>query len=507
MSGMRPRTLGVTGWWIWNDQGLYVKAARAWAAGNLDPLQHWYFPGYPLLGAAFSLLTPIQPFYLPDLLCLLAFGWLFTLLAARLAPDLRWSRAIGAVTFFVTVGLSPWEMKVFVEPWSTTPTAPLALGSLILAMRFWDRPSASRAALLGLVAAAAILFRPTDAAVLLAVCGASAGITLLLHRLRWRDAAAATAAGIAGAAAPVVLLAGLHLSIFGWHWGSYIEQSRLAGFEWRLLPLRWVMIFVSPQPLFADNYGLAQEFPWIAPGVAGMAACLIASRGSAWFRHALVTAAIGAHCAAYLAYRDLHPQGLLHFSNYHYFKWVLPVFGLYTVYLFALIWTAPRRRLAWGAGAVAVIALFGWRPQWVEHAPGYTANDARIEGPQTLVLPHGLHCVRDGVRLAATGDYWAIYSGQSTMQTSDRTYSANNDLKSFPVPGGLLFTVLRPTPPGESVVTFNPEVTLNQSMAPEIGRQTLVFGWPGWGKHIRERLDAWWRGEPGKPAHHSPPPG
>ena len=88
--GLGPRSsVPPDGWWHWTDQGRYVRAALAWASGDLDPARHWYLPGYPLLGAAFARLTPAQPFYLPDLAGSVAAAWLFSRLAARLmqGPD------------------------------------------------------------------------------------------------------------------------------------------------------------------------------------------------------------------------------------------------------------------------------------------------------------------------------------------------------------------------------------------------------------------------------------
>eukprot|EP01035_Chromulina_nebulosa_P034043 gene34043-45631_t len=73
LSPLRPLTAEATaGWWSWSDQFRYLRAATAWAGGDLDPAQHWYWPGYPLLAAPFVGLTPAQPFLIPDLLCLLA---------------------------------------------------------------------------------------------------------------------------------------------------------------------------------------------------------------------------------------------------------------------------------------------------------------------------------------------------------------------------------------------------------------------------------------------------
>lgn len=490
-----PQALGETGWWLWNDQALYIRATRAWAAGMLDPAQHWYLPGYPLLGAAFNWLTPIDPFYVPDLACLLAFGWLISQLAAELAPELRWARSLGALSFFVTIALSPLAIRSFVVPWTTTPTAPLACASLLLALRFRTEPSMRRAAWLGLVTMSAILFRPTEAALMTAVVGTFAGLTLLRLAKPLTEKARIAVAAVAGTAVPVLVMLAIYHVLYGWTESGYFALSKLIGFEWRLIPLRWVTLFISPQPLFTGEleYGLARVFPWIIPGIAGMIACLAASSGPARARHALVIGAATVHVVAYLAYRDLHPQGLIRFGNYHYFKWLLPVFGIYAIFLVVLVGRSPRRVAAWGVAAAMLVPLFSWRAEWVTPASGYQAGDARVEAPRTLVLAHGLHSLRDGVWLAASGDWAAIYTDPYEMTAGGVEYRANADLKSYPVDGGLLFTALRPTAPGPAIVTFNPGVTLDDTIPPRIGREELVFGWPCLEWRVQSRLRQWWR--------------
>src|ERR1700677_3844210 len=79
-----PRPITLTppsGWWTWWDQGRYLDSARAWRSWNLDPSQHWSWPGYTLLGVPFVRVMPVRPFQVPDLICLLASAWLFALLA------------------------------------------------------------------------------------------------------------------------------------------------------------------------------------------------------------------------------------------------------------------------------------------------------------------------------------------------------------------------------------------------------------------------------------------
>ena len=192
-------------WWNWTDQGRYYRAARAWGSFSLDPMQHWYFAGYPLLGAALYRLMPGQPFYVVDLACLVLFGLALAVLAQRLADRARWAVAAGAATFVVTVVLTPFAMKSFVEPWTTTPTAVLSLGSLLLAFRLWDRPSAERAASLGLAAGSMVLFRPTDAIPLGVALAFWTGVAL--RRLGWRELARVTGGGLVGVLVPLAVTA------------------------------------------------------------------------------------------------------------------------------------------------------------------------------------------------------------------------------------------------------------------------------------------------------------
>lgn len=457
------------GWWTWTDQGRYLRAARAWSAWDLDPAQHWYFPGYPLLGAAFVALMPGQPFFLIDLFCLLAFGGLFVMLAARLAPEVPFVRAGAAAVFLVTVALTPLEMKAFVEPWTTTPTAPLTLLAILLAFRLWERPAPAGAFALGLATASVFLFRPTDAQPLVLSVGA-ATLLALRRRLSWR----LVAAGAGGAAIPVALALGLYLVIFGPHESQYVEQSQLTGFDWRLVPLRWITIFVSPLPQFADEFSLSQTFPWIVPGIAGMVACLLACRGVLWLRHALVATAAVLHCALYLAYRDLHPPGLFRYGNYHYFKWCLPVFGLYALLLVVLVARTPRRWAAWAGGAAAVLFLFSWRVTWPQtpRDPG-----AGWASGRTLVLREAPQSVLDGVFVPASGGFREIYLDNHTMWIGRRLYQANAAFKAFPVPGGLMLTVMQPVPPAPAVVTFDEGITL-QAGPPEFHRAKMALRAP-----------------------------
>lgn len=442
-------------WWNWTDQGRYYRAIEAWAQLSLDPSQHWYFAGYPLLGATFFRLWPGHPLYAVDAACLLLFGWALCLLTRHLCVRPRLGLAVGAGVFLVTVVLKPYELKSFVEPWSSTPTAPLSLAALLLTMRLWDRPSPGRAAAMGLCTACIFLFRPTDTLPLgLAILVMSA---VALRHLSPRELVRLAAAASAAGALPLIVAGATYVKVFGWHQSQYLEQSAQTGFEWRLLPLRWVILFVSPLPEFREEFSMAQTFGWIIPGVAGMISCMLICTGQARQRHALVISATLLHTLLYLAYRDLHPQGLFRFANYHYFKWCIPVFGIYAI----LPITEMTRRRRWIASYVtgwAVAAfLFSWRMEWQVVA---AAPIARIEGSRTLLLSQAPRGVMDALFVPADGGFSQIYLASYNMRIGARIFASNADFKAFPVPGGLVLMPLRPLPGGPVEIEFDEAVTL-----------------------------------------------
>ena len=468
-----------TGWSTWWDQGKYLDAAQAWANGNLDLSHHWYLPGYALLGAPFVRLVLAQPFLIPNLACLTAAIWLFAQLTAQLAPKLAHARALGALIFLGTLIVSPKLMDAWIVPWSTTPTAPLILGCLLVALRFQERPTPRRAFLTALSGAAIAMFRPTDAVALSVVVIPFMIAILLLSPLDRRSRLRVGAAAVGGAVLPLAVLAAAYAAIHGLAADPYLAQASWIGLEWRSLPLQWVEIFVSPRPLFPEGRGLAQGFPWVVFGVAGMAAMLAAARGRERAGHVLVVAVIVSYCAFSLAFRDLHPQGLWRYANHHYFKWMLPVFALYGVFLAAGLLSAQRLRAA-AAGLVAVCVLFAWRVEWAPDARG----GAVITGPHTLALHHPHHhwSAGDGVLFRAAGapSWESVYFGSHEIRAGEDAFPVNASLKIAPVDDGMLLTLLRPLPPGEATLTLDPAVTLDPNFVPVAGHQRLVFGLPFW---------------------------
>ncbi len=465
----------------WFDQSQYLMAARAWATWDLDPRHHWYLPGYPLLGALGATITPAQPFWLPDLLCLLASLWLCSRLAARLAPGWRYAPALGAAVFLATTVMAPRVLQVWVVPWTTTPAVPLTLAAILLALRFQHAATARTAGLAAAATTAIALFRPSDALIVLLTVPAFMGWWLVAQRPGLGRAAGILIVSVVGAALPLAVLAAVHGAVYGWSAGPYLTYSAALGFEWRLVPWRWVVLFLGPQPAYATHLagggpggvGMIVMFPWIAPGLAGLSACVALDRPRR-AAHLLITAVVTLHILAYLAYRDLQPEALWRFENYHYFKMVLPLFGLYGV-LFLGRLLQPGRWRSVGVALPVLVGLLCWRGGWVPAAP----TGARVEDVGSLELPRGLPPIGGGLAVAALGSWDSIYFGATALTARVGTTSVQNvGFKTVPVPGGFIVEALRPLPSLPSVLHLDPGIRLDAAVPPVSLRHSIRFRLP-----------------------------
>ena len=310
----------------------------------------------------------------------------------------------------------------------------------------------------------------------LALVGAAAGLWALVHaRPGWGAAARALAAGLAGVAIAATPTVVAYVAVHGWTVSGYLRVSAEIGFEWRLLPLRWVTIMLDPMPLFPEGRGMIEVFPWIVPGLAGMAACLVAPPGRGTrLPHAVVVGAACAHVALYLCYRDLHPQGLWRYDNYHYFKWVLPVLALYAILLPVVLLERSWGALA--AGGLALAVLLPWRATLAlqDGAP------LPMQAGSVLRLKLPAFGVGDSLAVAADGSFEAIYQGQHKLRVGETRYGGVGDFKTTPAPGGLLISALRPLRAGPAILQFTPSVALVPGIAPRLARQRAMFGRPCW---------------------------
>ncbi len=458
-------------WWVWWDQGLYQKAAVAWANGVTDPAFHWYLPGYPLLGAAFVRVTPADPFLLPNLAALLGTLWLFCGVASRLLHDVPLRIPAACGLFVATSVLPPRVLWSWVVPWTTTPETFCIFGALLGAMRLVEGGRRRDAVLTGLAAAAIAGFRPADAGVVgLAIC-AVAGPALLSSRRRLPGILAAAAGG---ASIPLLVFGGAYLATWGTRPSSYLLLSSQIGFEPRLFALRWVALMLDPHPLHPGGRGLAGVFFWVLPGFAGMAATLLTARHAA-FAHGLVIVALAGDVALFLTYRDLHPTGLWEHGNYHYFKWTLPLFALYALRLLPAAINRDRYRpVAIAAACLTIPALSCWQAGTSPIGP----LQADQEG--SITVASGLRPVSAMVLVPGHGPGGPPVVDGSAETASGTVLRYGLDFVIYGTDETLRIVPLRPLPPEPTIFRFSKDTYVNQELAPLLARQTVTWGLPFW---------------------------
>ncbi len=334
-----------------------------------------------------------------------------------------------------------------------------------------------RAILAGAVLGGITLFRPGD---VLPVALASSLVMLpVLLRQPLGRAVGIVLCALAGAGAVAGVAAALISATTGFGPGSYFALSANIGFEFRLLPLRFVTLVLDGRPLLDGvaterlepglHRGLAEVFLWVIPGIAGAVACC-AARGARPV-HALLAMWMATHLALLLCYRDLHTSGFWLYGNYHYFKAVQPVLLLFAI---ALTVGVMDRSLGWrgmGAALAAVGLVFVWRAELV---PG----PAVVSAPMAEGVAVGaVGTLESAVILPATGRWNAIYSGAHTLTIGGAVFYHNYDFKLYARRDDMLLIPIRKLPPGPAVLTLGTGVTLGAGPVLS-ARQTIVFGLP-----------------------------
>ena len=247
------------GWWAWADQGWYDKSALAWAHGITDWWMHWYLPGYPLLGAIFVRVTPVDPFLIPNLASMLGTLALFCALARHLLGPSPLGIPLCAAIFVATAVLPRQVLTAWVTPWTTTPETFCVYAALLAGAAMIERPRPGAAFLVGLAGGAIAGFRPADCVVVLLVTTAAILPPLLSRGLGRRSLLWPMAAGVA---LPVLVFGAAYLAVWGPHASGYVTTSGRLGFEPRLLLLLWVNLMVDPGALYPEGQGLAAVFFW-----------------------------------------------------------------------------------------------------------------------------------------------------------------------------------------------------------------------------------------------------
>lgn len=350
------------GWWGWFDQGATLRSTAALAALDLRPSEHHYPLGYAVLGLPFHWLMPRHPFFVVDLLSLLAAYWAFIRVTVRLGlPGM-----LGAVLFALAVLPDAGLLRQWIVPWNTTPVGAF-LWVLLAACCAW-LDGVRRPLVIGMLTGAVVVCRPSDALVTLPCLATLAVVELG----RWQRGGApgkalgkapgkatAKALGkelvllILGGALVALPFLAMHLSIYGLAQSSYMRSSADIGFTLHDILWKAYVIVVDPFPWFRDGEGLLQRAPWLALGLAGVVPALVRRA-----RDRMLAGTLLVHGVLYVSYVDLLPMGLWRFLNVHYFTWALPGYALLAALLLRdLVRAGWPRRVAVASLAVSMLVL------------------------------------------------------------------------------------------------------------------------------------------------------
>ena len=444
------------GWWGWNDQGLYLKSARAVSRLDFNSSEHWYPILYSVIAAPFVRVMPIHPFFLVDLICFLIVAGGFLKIGAKIIGLLP-----SAVLFLCVMAFPPIIAASWIIPWTSTLSS--ALTTLLLLMCA-DEPFAEGAApvrrylAFGLLTGLVVLARPLDFVIDLVMSGYVAIRSIAAERKNKQAIfsprlAAIAAALTAGALVGPAVFAIFNFRVYGSLASPYMLVSQESGYSLASIPQKFVSLFDDSAPLFLlPGQTFLARFPWLALTIAMIPPCL--AFGGNVLR--LITILVIAHFAAYLAYGDLIPENLYVYGTIHYFKlWVpycalIAVSGLFLLFRLrrsgAARWVAASGfvlaaalcSLGFGISAVPLLATrVGPSVVSIEPSSGASATVAFIDFPdlasdERMKYEIGNNqLIADGKRLRRLGDVHLFKTEDGTRALFTRPIEFRKLLVTF----------------------------------------------------------------------------
>ncbi|WP_415910224.1 hypothetical protein [Oleiharenicola sp. Vm1] len=364
------------GWWSWADQTKYVEAAVALAQGKIDATSYYFPLGYSALAAPFVRVLPTQPFFWPDLACVLLSATFAWQLARRWLSPLA-SLILAGVFIATHAALLRLTMVV---PWNTLPTQAAFLGGMLLVL---TRRDGAAVVWLALVAAVTYWIRPADAA-----CLAPLLVFATLRLPAWRARVGWGAVGVAIIAGSVGAMAWLNLRTFG-HWRTPYEQGTFENIGFFSYPVlhKAYWLLVDGESFFGESgSALLWRYPWLFLAVPG-AVWWIRRDGGAG---ATCVAAIALNWGLYFNYNDFVPSAVFRFSLIHYLTWSFAPLAIAATAAIVSGWREHAVRWA-GVVAVGLFALAIGIKLKERRLPAVVAPGEVCELPTTrplwLVLP------------------------------------------------------------------------------------------------------------------------
>jgi hypothetical protein len=378
------------GWFASFDQGLYRKAAVAFAHLNLSNQNHFYPPLFSLLGAPFVLWWPNHAFLVPSLICLGVHLYGLVVIGERYFG--RWlTYAVIAVLF---VAFPKTTIEQWVIPWTSSATGALASILFVLLYRLATKANpwaietrADHATLYGFYLAYGAVFaaRPLDVVILFPVAAVVAlavlwklGPTAKLLRI-------CMGIGFSGSLVPALYLA-LNYHNFGDPFGGYFRLGQMVGFILGPQVLeRAVSLWIDSNGIYPEQgQPLSTYFPLLIPALVLCVTAVVS--GPIVIRMIALTSVL--LIASHVAFSELSPENLFASNLTHYFKWGVPwllliATGQFVHYLKTRAW------LPLGAALVFSVLAMSIRLDVVPLAGREARDEAR--GSITITLPEPRH--------------------------------------------------------------------------------------------------------------------
>ena len=284
---------------------------------RLDSASYFYPVGYPLLGAVFAKWMPNNPFFVPDLVFIVAASMVWWKLAQRwLNPT------VALVTGLVFVFTHSWlVMQTLVVPWNTIPTLFTLLAGIEMVLARSDERAVRWLALLGVFT---YIIRPIDA-----VAFAPLLVFATLRLPTWRARLINGALGLAIVGSAVIAIGCFNLWRVGqWQTVYELVSTQTIGFFSYPVSYKLFWLFIDGRPLFGEvDAALLFRYPWLFLGIPAVF-YLIRKEGSAG---TAVLGAVVVNALLYLNYNDLLPSDIYRFTLIHYLAWIFPLLFLLVV--------------------------------------------------------------------------------------------------------------------------------------------------------------------------------
>jgi len=428
------------GWWSWHDQWRYALSAETLAQGRVEASTYFYPLGYPALGALALRAGSLQPFFWPNLVCILVSAAAAWRLGRRWMPPLA---LLALASVFIATHAATLRLTMVI-PWNTLPLQAALLGGLWLVHA---RRDGATVAWLGTIAAAAYWVRPADAA-----CLAPLLVLATLRLPTWRERLRWGTVGAAVIAVSVALMAGVTWRAFG-DWRTPYERSTMENIGFFAYPLtqKLYWLFVDGETFFGEyRTALLWRFPWLFAAIPGAVWWWRREGGAALA--GLATVALSA--ALYVGYNDFFPSGVIRFSLIHYLTWMFvplvlvagaaaldgwrgravrgAVGAMFAVFVLALGLKLKERPLPAAVAAGEVRELPAVRPLWVKFpgekrdALGTLRLDRRvIVDSRDFQIPYAQDEARVMLSEVARGSHLASADGQlrAVPEVGDFTWS------------------------------------------------------------------------------------